>query len=186
MNLKKNNIAIVAVGGGGSNILNSVIESHPYSSDTMAINIDQEGLSRSKAKMKVKLKGIVSSEISRMKGEVQAFLKNKNGLILLACLGGVTGSSMTAPIAETAKALNIPVLAIVSLPFDFEGKKRMDEANKGLGSIEQLGITIASFSNQQLMDIAGKDTMLEDAFQLVDVEVWKVLKPYLVGEQVIV
>jgi len=135
---------------------------------------------------RVKLKGNAKSEISRMKGEIQGFLTNKNGLILLACLGGVTGSSMTAPIAETAKALNIPVLVIVSLPFDFEGKKRMDEAMKGLESIEQLGITIASFSNQQLMGIAGKDTTLEDAFQLVDVEVWKVLKPYFAGEKVIV
>jgi len=185
MNLKQNNIAIIAVGGGGSNILNSIIEAHPDCSDTMAINMDQVGLNRSKAKAKIKLKGNTSSEISRMKGEIEYFLKNKNGLIVLACLGGVTGNYMTAPIVSTAKALNIPVLAIVSLPFDIEGKERMKKAIKGLGDIEKLDIVIASFSNQQLMDMVDEDTSMEDALKLVDVEVWKVLKPYLAGEKVV-
>jgi len=179
MSLKQNNIAIVAVGGGGSNILNSIIEAYPYCSDTMAINIDQVGLNRSKANIKIKLKDNTVSEISRMKVEVQDFLKNKNRLILLACLGGATGSYMTAPVAETAKALNISTFAIVSLPFNFEGKSPMVQAKNGQLSIEEIGIKIAVYSCEEVAELVGKESTLAEMFERVDIEIIKMVSPYL-------
>jgi len=181
MNLKQNNIAIIAVGGGGSNILNSLIETRPYCSNTMAINIDQIGLNRSKANTKIKLKGNASSEITRMKDGVAAFLKNKNGLILLACLGGMTGSHITSPIAATAKALNIPTLAIISLPFDFEGKQRMEQAKVGQAGIQGTGVRTAIYSCEEVAELVGKENTLEDMFQRVDMEIIQMIYPYLQG-----
>jgi len=179
MSLKQNNIAIVAVGGGGSNILNSIIEAYPYCSDTMAINIDQVGLNRSKANTTIKLKGNTASEISRMKVEVQDFLKNKNRLVLLTCLGGITGSNMTPPVAETAKALNISTLVIVSLPFNFEGKNRMKQAINGQLSIEETGVKTAVYSCEEVAELVGKEFSLVEMFERVDVEIIKMISPYL-------
>jgi len=186
MDHKSKGVAIIAVGGGASNMLNTIVEKYPGMTATMVVNSDQVGINSSKATNKIMMKGLVASELDRLQDQVESFIHHKDGVILLACLGGLTGSNLTAPIAKTAKKLEIPTLAIVSLPFDFEGKSRMEKALKGKERIEALGITVASYSNQKLLDMAGKETSLEDAFKLVDKEVLHVLSPYLTGKKVIV
>jgi len=107
------------------------------------------------------------------------FMQRCGKLVLLACLGGLTGSYAIAPIAKLAQQWEIPTLAIVTLPFDFEGDARMEHAQSGKKSLEEAGVATAVFSNQTLMEIAGSKSM-DGAFAVFDHEVLKLIEPMFV------
>jgi cell division protein FtsZ len=181
---KKNNIAIIAFGGGASNMLNTIIEEHPELTSTMVVNRDKTGLKRSLAVEKIHLKADtekqILQEVEHYQHIIYNFIKDRDGLILLTCLGGLTGSYAAAPIAVFSKKLNIETLAITTFPFDFEGVRRREQAEIGQKALEKVGITIATLPNQRLSEIATPDTSMLDAFKQMDKEILKKISPYLI------
>jgi len=187
MHSYQKNIAMICIGGGGSNVLNAVLSKNTGLTATMVINRCKKGIKRSQTTEKILLKADtpkqVEEAVNHHRDTICRFLKDKDALILFACMGGFSGTYATPVIASLAKELSLPTLAVITLPFAFEGEYRMKQATAGQSSLVSTGITVATFPNQDLIGSADADTAMQDAFELLDREVLKLIEPYLLSHQ---
>lgn len=175
-------IKVVGVGGGGCNAVNSMVRLGEMDSvDLIAVNTDLQHLEKCLAKDKIQ----IGKELSRGLGagadpemgraaalesieEVREAISNTDILFMLAGLGGGTGTGAMPVIAQAAKEQNILTIAVVSLPFQFEGKARNDRAQMGLENLRKTIDTIICIPNDRLFEIVGEGTSLLDAFSVTD------------------
>ena len=174
-------ISVIGVGGAGCNAVNTMINSNVNNIDFLVANTDGQALSRSMAKKQIQLGKELTSGLGAgsdyIIGEQAALetideilmeLEDVNMLFIATGMGGGTGTGAAPVIAEKAKEKGILTIAVVTKPFDFEGKKRMDTALIGLEKLEKSVDTLIVIPNQNLFQIANEKTTFSEAFQLAD------------------
>lgn len=174
-------IKVVGCGGGGSNAVNRMIDEGVKGVEFFVVNTDLQALNSSNCENKIQIgtgitggRGAGSNpEIGReaaieSKKEIEEALKGSD-MVFIACgLGGGTGTGSAPVIAEIAQGLGALTVGIVTKPFRFEGKKRMEHALVGLEELKKHVDTLIIIPNDRLRDIIDKTTTFQDAFKEVD------------------
>ena len=177
----KPRIAVIGVGGGGGNAVNNMIAKNLEGVDFIVANTDAQALAHSSASRKIQLgleitQGLGAGarpEIGKMaaeeaKDEIEKELEGSNMVFITAGMGGGTGSGAAPVVAKIAKEKGILTVGVVTKPFDFEGKKRMETAEDAVAKFTEEVDSIIIIPNQNLFRIADKNTTLADAFIMAD------------------
>jgi cell division protein FtsZ len=174
-------IKVIGVGGGGSNAVNFMFNQGIKGVDFVVCNTDRQALDISPVPYKIQLgKTLTEGRGAGMLPEVgmnaafeniedlrEILSKNTKMVFVTAGMGGGTGTGAAPVIAQVAKELGILTVGIVTLPFDFEGKKRRLQADEGLERLRQNVDTLLVINNEKLRTI-GKSLTLSEAFQKAD------------------
>ena len=174
-------IKVIGVGGAGNNAVNRMIEAGIQSASYVAVNTDKQILLLSKAETKISIgsaltKGLgagADPEVGRAaaeesKEELTAAIKDTDLLFITAGMGGGTGTGAAPVIAKIARDLKILTIAVVTEPFNFEGKKRMDNTIKGLENLKKYVDTLVIIPNDKIMSVVPKNTTMKDALRVAD------------------
>ena len=171
-------IKVIGAGGGGCNAVNRMIESGVGGVDFIVANTDLQVLNVSKAETKIQLgtDGLGAGgnpEIGReaaveSKQEIEDVLKGSDMVFVTCGLGGGTGTGAAPIIAEIAQEQGALTVAIVTKPFKFEGRRRMENAEVGLSELRKHVDTIIVVPNDRLRDIIDRSTPIVEAFKEVD------------------
>ena len=181
-------IAVIGVGGGGGNAVNTMIEKSLSGVEFMVANTDSTDLRKSKAKIKIQLgkktcnglgtgslpdKGESSAKESEE--EIKSQLKDIDILFIAAGLGGGTGTGASPIIASIAKKMEILTIGVVSLPFENEGKKRKENAAQGVRKFKENVDTLLVFENEKL-NSNFSDLLFLDAYTKADEILYNAIK----------
>lgn len=174
-------IRVIGIGGGGGNAVNRMIESGIEGVEFIDINTDKQALNSNRAHLKIQIgqkltKGLGSGgdpEVGRQAAEedterLAEILEGADMVFLTAGLGGGTGTGATPVIANLASGMGILVIAIVTMPFDFEGRSRARKAEDGLQELKSVVDTVIAIPNQRLIDTVNLDTTIPEAFRMAD------------------
>lgn len=175
-------IKVMGVGGAGGNIVNSMISSTQYEHiDFVVLNTDAQVLKTSKAALHVQLgakltKGLgtgANPDLGRRAAEedldkIAEHLAGIDVLFIVGGLGGGTGSGAMPVIARAAREKNILTIAVVTKPFEFEGKRRMNVANGALEQLRPQVDTLIVIPNQKLLTVADQNISLINAFGMIN------------------
>lgn len=174
-------IKVIGIGGGGCNAVNRMIDSGLKGVEFIVANTDLQVLNSSKAEHKLQIGATITDglgagadpEVGReaaleSRSEIEDALRGADMVFVTCGLGGGTGTGAAPVIAEIAQSLGCLTVAIVTKPFKFEGKKRMDHALLGLDELKKHVDTIVVIPNDRLRDLIDKSTPMRDAFREVD------------------
>ena len=174
-------ILVVGVGGGGCNAVNRMIASGLKSASFVAANTDKQALMMSKASMQIQLgekltKGLgagADPEIGRKaaeesRGQICEKLRGVDLVFITAGMGGGTGTGAAPVIASIAREMGILTIAVVTKPFEFEGRTRLANAEVGIKNLSKCVDTLVVIPNDRLLSIAPKGTSIVDAFKYAD------------------
>lgn len=174
-------IAVVGVGGGGGNALNNMLGQGIKGVEFVAINTDAQALSANEAPLKVQAgknltKGLgagarpsVGAEaVEESRTEIEEVLEGYDMVFITAGMGGGTGTGGAPVVAAIAQNLGILTVAIVTRPFEAEGRRRMQAAGEGIELLREHVDTLIVIPNERLLDIADEDTTLMEAFSKAD------------------
>jgi cell division protein FtsZ len=174
-------IKVIGVGGGGSNAVNRMIEEGIQGVEFIAANTDAQALLLSRAPTRVRLgdkltRGLGAGgdpEIGRKAAEESAddlykVLKGSDMVFVTAGMGGGTGTGAAGTVAQVAKESGALTIGVVTRPFTFEGMRRMQAAETGIGKLKEHADTLIVIPNDRLLQIADKRSSLQDAFRLAD------------------
>ena len=177
----KPRIAVIGVGGGGGNAVNNMIAKNLEGVDFVVANTDAQALAHSSAIRKIQLgleitHGLGAGarpEIGKIaaeeaKEEIARELEGVNMVFITAGMGGGTGSGAAPVVAHIAKEKGILTVGVVTKPFTFEGRKRMETAEGALANFTSEVDSIIVIPNQNLFRIADKKTTLAEAFLMAD------------------
>jgi cell division protein FtsZ len=178
---QKAELKVVGVGGAGGNAVNRMINSGMEGVDFCVINTDAQDLEKSLASKKIQIgksltKGLgagAKAELGRQaitedREAVQSLLTDADMVFITAGMGGGTGTGAAPMVAEIAKEMKILTVGIVTLPFSFEGPKRMVRGLTGVTELRKICDTLLVIPNQKLMSIVDRGTTLTDSFQIAD------------------
>ena len=174
-------IKVIGVGGGGNNAVNRMIESGVKVVDFIVANTDLQVLNTSKAEIKIQIgkeltggrgagsKPEIGKEAAEeSKDEIKKALDGADMVFVTCGMGGGTGTGAAPIVAGIAQELGALTVGIVTKPFSFEGKKRMDQAVAGLEELKKHVDTLIVIPNDRLREIIDKTTPLLDSFKEVD------------------
>ena len=174
-------ILVIGVGGGGCNAVNRMIASELKSASFVAANTDRQALMMSKASMQIQLgekltKGLgagADPEIGRKAAEesraqITEKLRGVDLVFITAGMGGGTGTGAAPVIASIAREMGILTIAVVTKPFEFEGRTRLTNAELGIKNLSKCVDTLVVIPNDRLLSIAPKGTSIVDAFKYAD------------------
>lgn len=174
-------IKVVGVGGAGGNAVNNMIMAHSNGVEFITANTDLQALDATMAPTKMQLgaqltKGLgagANPEIGRRAAEedhdkLRDLLSGADMVFITAGMGGGTGTGAAPVIASVAKELGCLTVAVVTKPFDFEGKKRKLQAEEGLRLLRAHVDTLITIPNQRLLQVVDRGTSLRDAFRVAD------------------
>ena len=177
----KPRITVIGVGGGGGNAISNMMSKNLEGVDFVVANTDAQALALSPATRKIQLgleitQGLGAGarpEIGRLAAEearedIERELADSNMVFITAGMGGGTGSGAAPVVAKIAKEKGILTVGVVTKPFAFEGKKRMENAEGALETFINEVDSIIVIPNQNLFRIADKNTTLKDAFVKAD------------------
>lgn len=175
------NIKVVGVGGGGGNAVNRMIAAGLSSVDFWALNTDAQVLQMSGAQSRIQLgskltnglgaggdplKGEKAAEESRE--EVMTALDGADMVFITAGMGGGTGTGAAPVVAQIAKQLGALTVGVVTKPFSFEGRRRMNQANAGLEKLKENVDSLIVVPNDKLIEVVERRTTIREAFYVVD------------------
>ena len=174
-------IKVIGIGGGGCNAVNRMINSGLKGVDFIVANTDLQVLNDSLAPTKIQLGSELTDglgaganpEIGReaaleSKAEIEDALKGADMVFVTCGMGGGTGTGASPIIAEVAQDLGALTVGIVTKPFSFEGKKRMEQAITGLDELKKHVDTLLVIPNDRLRELIDKSTPMLEAFREVD------------------
>ena len=174
-------IKVIGVGGGGNNAVNRMIESGVKGVDFIVANTDLQVLNNSKAPVKIQIGTELTNGLGaganpqigkeaalESKQEIQAALDGADMVFVTCGMGGGTGTGASPVVAEIAQSLGALTVAIVTKPFGFEGKRRMENALRGLEELKKHVDTLIVIPNDRLREIIDKTTPMLEAFKEVD------------------
>ncbi|MBQ9019210.1 MAG: cell division protein FtsZ [Bacilli bacterium] len=174
-------IKVIGLGGGGGNAINRMVESGVKGVEFIAANTDLQVLNTSKADVKIQIgaeltdglgaggKPEVGKESAvESKKEIEDALSGADMVFITAGMGGGTGTGAAAIVAEIAQGLGALTVAIVTKPFSFEGKRRMENALQGIEELRKHVDTLIVIPNDRLREIIDKSTPMLEAFKEVD------------------
>ncbi len=179
--LLKPKISIFGVGGAGGNALNNMIRSNLEGVEFIAANTDAQSLANSLAANRIQLglnttKGLGAGSFpdrgraaaEENIDEIIRFLEGNNMVFITAGMGGGTGTGAAPVIAKLARERDILTVGVVTKPFQFEGKYRMEAAELGIEELKKCVDTLIIIPNQNLFRIANEQTTFESAFKMAD------------------
>jgi cell division protein FtsZ len=174
-------ITVIGVGGGGGNAINNMIAEGLSGAEFVVANTDAQALTMSKASRLIQLGAQVTEglgagslpEIGRAAAEesideIMDHLQGTHMCFVTAGMGGGTGTGAAPVIAAAARAAGILTVAVVTKPFTFEGKRRMEAAEAGIERLREAADTVIVIPNQNLFRIADAKTTFADAFVIAD------------------
>lgn len=174
-------IKVVGVGGAGNNAVNRMIESGLKGVEFIALNTDKQALLLSRANQKIQIgekitKGLgagANPEIGQRSAEesreeIAQNLKGADLVFITAGMGGGTGTGAAPVVADVAREMGILTIGVVTKPFGFEGKPRMQNAERGIKEMEPRVDTLVVIPNDRLLGAVGKGTSLIEAFRVAD------------------
>ena len=177
----KAKIKVVGVGGAGGNAVNRMIEAGLTNVEFISINTDQQALDGSRASTRMQIgtrltKGLGAGAdpdtgrraMEEDRDKVAEAIAGADMVFVTAGMGGGTGTGAAPIVAEIAKQQGSLTVAIVTKPFEFEGRKRMNRAMSGIHEIKDRVDTLIVIPNQRLIEIADKGTPLAEAFLIAD------------------
>ena len=174
-------IKVIGLGGGGGNAINRMVESGVKGVEFIAANTDLQVLNSSKADVKIQIGASLTDGLGagarpdigkeaavESKKEIEDALAGADMVFVTCGMGGGTGTGAAPIVAEIAQALGALTVAIVTKPFSFEGKKRMENAEQGLAELKKHVDTLIVIPNDRLREIIDKSTPMLEAFKEVD------------------
>jgi cell division protein FtsZ len=174
-------IKVVGVGGGGGNAVNRMVDAGVKGVEFIAINTDNMALYNSKADLKIQIGekvtqgkgaganpdvGARAAEESR--DQIVDALKSADMVFITSGMGGGTGTGAAPVVAEIAKEMGILTVGIVTKPFAFEGKRRMEQAEIGIGSLRENVDSLVVIPNERLQFVSETKITLTNAFNIAD------------------
>jgi cell division protein FtsZ len=182
-------IKVVGIGGGGGNAVNTMISYSLRGVDFVNANTDAQALNTSSAPVKIQLgmditKGLGAGsnpEIGRQaalesRDEIRPYLEGADMIFITAGLGGGTGTGAAPIIAEIARECSVLTVAVVTKPFQFEGKKRNMQAEEGIEQLRDSVDTLIVVPNQRLLSLGGRSLSLLEAFKKADDVLYQAVK----------
>ena len=174
-------IKVIGVGGGGNNAVNRMIESGLKGVEFIVANTDLQVLDKSKASKKIQIGKELTSGLGagsnpqigkeaalESKAEIEEALEGADMVFVTCGMGGGTGTGAAPVIANIAQDMGALTVGIVTKPFSFEGKKRMNQAIQGLDELKAHVDTLIVIPNDRLREIIDKTTPLVESFKEVD------------------
>jgi cell division protein FtsZ len=174
-------IKVVGVGGGGSNAVTRMVDAGVTGVDFIAVNTDAQALLGCDADVKLHIgaqatRGLgagANPEVGQAaalesRDEIKEALKGADMVFVTAGEGGGTGTGGAPIIAETARELGALTVGVVTRPFDFEGRKRVEQAQKGITELRDKVDTLIIIPNDRLLQVVGKQTPVMEAFRIAD------------------
>ena len=181
LNEQKAKLKVVGVGGAGGNAVTRMITSGMQGVDFIAINTDAQDLDNNPSEQKIQVgknltKGLGAGANSNVGKEaveadrdaITTLLEGADMVFITAGMGGGTGTGAAPVISQISRELGVLTVGIVTLPFSFEGPKRMNRALEGMAEMKKACDTLIAIPNQKLMSIVDKSTTLPEAFQMAD------------------
>ena len=174
-------IKVIGVGGGGNNVVNRMVKDGIKGVDFVAVNTDKQALNSSAASYKIQIgekltggKGAGSNpEVGRKAAEesrnqLAKALENTDMVFVTAGMGGGTGTGAAPVVAEIAKDAGLLTVGVVTKPFKFEGKRRMDQANAGIKELLGRVDSLLIIPNDRLKFATDQKVTLANAFEIAD------------------
>ena len=175
------NIKVIGVGGGGGNAVNRMVENGVQGVEFVSINTDMQALNYSQATTKIQIgekltKGQgagANPEIGRKaaeesKDKIAAALANTNMVFITAGMGGGTGTGAAPVVAQIARELGILTVGVVTRPFAFEGKKRLEQALSGIEELNKNVDSLVIIPNERLKYVSEQKITFKNAFEIAD------------------
>jgi len=182
-------IRVIGIGGGGCNAVNTMISSNLTGVEFIAANTDAQSLKTSLSPTKIQLgvgitKGLgagADPETGRRAAEesvdlIRSVLEDQDMVFITAGLGGGTGTGGAPIVAQVAKELGALTVAVVTKPFQFEGKKRERHAEDGIAELRGIVDTLIVIPNQRLLSMGGRNMTLLEAFKKADDILYQAVK----------
>ena len=177
----KPRISVFGIGGAGGNAVNNMIEKELEGADFVAANTDAQALQQSNAKNKIQMgvkvteglgagarASVGAAAAEETIEEIVDHLAGSHMAFITAGMGGGTGTGAAPIIAQAARELGVLTVGVVTKPFQFEGSKRMRQAEDGVEALQKVVDTLIIIPNQNLFRIANEKTTFSDAFNLAD------------------
>jgi cell division protein FtsZ len=174
-------IKVVGIGGGGGNAVERMIKAGLMGVEFVSINTDQQALTKSSASQKIAVgtrqtKGLGAGgnpEVGRKAAEedrdqIVDVLDGADMVFLTAGMGGGTGTGAAGVVAEIARDIGALTVAVVTKPFDFEGRRRCENADKGIEALKDYVDTLIIIPNQRLLSVVERNTPMVEAFSIAD------------------
>ena len=174
-------IKVVGCGGGGNNAVNRMVDAGLRGVEFISINTDKQALGASNAQVKIQIgekltKGLGAGAVPEVgrraaeesREEIASALKGSDLVFITAGMGGGTGTGAAPIVAEIARDLGTLVIAVVTKPFNFEGKQRMKNAEAGIDELKQHVDTLVVIPNDRLLQVVSKGTTMLEAFRIAD------------------
>ena len=174
-------IKVIGVGGGGSNAVDRMMAEGIQGVEFITVNTDAQALMLSKAPTRIRLgdkltRGLGAGgdpEIGRKSAEetaddLYAALKGTDMVFITAGMGGGTGTGAAPVVAQIAKESGALTIGVVTRPFTFEGSRRMQSAETGIGTFKEHADTLIAIPNDRLLQLADKRASLQDTFRMAD------------------
>ncbi len=174
-------LAVIGVGGGGGNAINNMVDKGINGVEFVAINTDKQALDANHANFKIQagrnltkglgagarpVKGAESLEESR--DEIEQLIRGYEMIFITAGMGGGTGTGGAPVVCAIARKLGILTVAIVTKPFECEGRRRMESALGGIELLREQVDTLIIIPNERLLDIAEPHTSMIEVFSKAD------------------
>ena len=174
-------IKVVGCGGGGNNAVNRMVDAGLRGVEFISVNTDRQALSQANAQVKIQIgekltKGLGAGAIPEVgrraaeesREEIASALKGADLVFITAGMGGGTGTGAAPIVAEIARDLGTLTIAVVTKPFNFEGKQRMKNAEAGIAELKQHVDTLVVIPNDRLLQVVNKGTSMIEAFRIAD------------------
>ncbi|HHV76982.1 MAG TPA: cell division protein FtsZ [Syntrophothermus lipocalidus] len=174
-------IKVIGIGGGGNNAINRMIEAGLKGVEFIAINTDAQALYLSKAEKKIQIgekltKGLgagANPEIGKKAAEesadeIKKALQGADMVFVTAGMGGGTGTGGAPVVAQLAKEAGALTVGVVTRPFQFEGRKRGGQAEKGIAELKSKVDSLITIPNDRLLQVIDKHTSINEAFRIAD------------------
>ncbi len=182
-------IKVIGAGGGGGNAVNTMISYSLKGVDFIIANTDAQALSASAAPVKLQIGAEVTKGLGagsnpdigkqsalESRDEIRAHLEGADMIFVTAGLGGGTGTGAAPVIAQIARESGALTVAVVTKPFQFEGKKRNQQAEDGIAALRDVVDTLIVVPNQRLLSLGGRNLSLLDAFKKADDILYQAVK----------
>ena len=174
-------IRVIGVGGGGGNAVNRMVTTGVRGIDFVAINTDKQALNYSAATMKLQIgqkatgglgcgsnPGVGADAAQENEDEIRQMLQGANMVFITAGMGGGTGTGGAPIVASIAKEMGILTVGVVTRPFNFEGKKRIEQANAGIAALREQVDALVVIPNERLKLVSEQKITFQNAFEVAD------------------
>lgn len=174
-------ILVIGVGGAGNNAVNRMVDENVQGVELVGVNTDRQALSLCKAGTKIQIgekltKGlgagakpeIGEAAVEENREEITELVQGSDMVFVTCGMGGGTGTGAAPIIAEISKGLGILTVGVVTKPFTFEGKPRMNNAMSGIARLQDQVDTMIVIPNDKLLQICDKRTTIPDALKKAD------------------